>query len=64
VVFSFQIDVEAGPKVKPLCLLPIHFLYLPRGLFFAAVFFLLLVVAGVLTSAISMLENCFVPWFA
>jgi NSS family neurotransmitter:Na+ symporter len=58
-VFSFQIDVEAGPSLTFVSL-PIIFGSLPGGQFFASVFFLLLVVAA-LTSAISMLE-LFVAW--
>ncbi|AEF53420.1 sodium-dependent transporter [Marinomonas posidonica] len=58
-VFSFQIDVEAGPSLTFVSL-PIIFGGLPGGQFFAGVFFTLLVVAA-LTSAISMLE-LFVAW--
>jgi neurotransmitter:Na+ symporter, NSS family len=58
-VFSFQIDVEAGPSLTFVSL-PIIFGNLLGGQFFAGVFFLLLVVAA-LTSAISMLE-LFVAW--
>ncbi|KZN15182.1 sodium-dependent transporter [Marinomonas sp. TW1] len=58
-VFSFQIDVEAGPSLTFVSL-PIIFGGLPGGQFFAGVFFALLVIAA-LTSAISMLE-LFVAW--
>lgn len=58
-VFSFHIDVEAGPSLTFVSL-PIIFGGLPGGQFFAGVFFLLLVVAA-LTSAISMME-LFVAW--
>ncbi|WP_394183349.1 sodium-dependent transporter [Marinomonas posidonica] len=58
-VFSFQIDVEAGPSLTFVSL-PIIFGGLPGGQFFASVFFALLVIAA-LTSAISMLE-LFVAW--
>ncbi|RBO85872.1 sodium-dependent transporter [Marinomonas aquiplantarum] len=58
-VFSFQIDVQAGPSLTFVSL-PIIFGGLPGGQFFASVFFALLVIAA-LTSAISMLE-LFVAW--
>ncbi|NLQ17400.1 sodium-dependent transporter [Marinomonas sp. M1K-6] len=58
-VFSFQIDVQAGPSLTFVSL-PIIFGHLLAGQFFAGVFFLLMVVAA-LTSAISMLE-LFVAW--
>ncbi|WP_111637675.1 sodium-dependent transporter [Marinomonas shanghaiensis] len=58
-VFSFDIDVQAGPSLTFVSL-PIIFGNLLGGQFFAGVFFLLLVVAA-LTSAISMLE-LFVAW--
>jgi NSS family neurotransmitter:Na+ symporter len=58
-VFASQIDVQAGPSLTFVSL-PIIFGSLLGGQFFAAVFFLLLVVAA-LTSAISMLE-LFVAW--
>ncbi|TYL48887.1 sodium-dependent transporter [Marinomonas sp. IMCC 4694] len=58
-VFSFNIDVEAGPSLTFVSL-PIIFGNLLGGQFFAGVFFVLLVVAA-LTSAISMLE-LFVAW--
>ncbi|NVK74260.1 MAG: sodium-dependent transporter, partial [Oceanospirillaceae bacterium] len=58
-VFSFNINVEAGPSLTFVSL-PIIFGSLLGGQFFAGVFFLLLVVAA-LTSAISMLE-LFVAW--
>jgi NSS family neurotransmitter:Na+ symporter len=58
-VFSFDIDVQAGPSLTFVSL-PIIFGNLLGGQFFAGVFFVLLVVAA-LTSAISMLE-LFVAW--
>ncbi|MCW4631847.1 sodium-dependent transporter [Marinomonas rhodophyticola] len=58
-VFSFDIDVQAGSSLTFVSL-PIIFGNLLGGQFFAGVFFLLLVVAA-LTSAISMLE-LFVAW--
>ncbi|MBR7887659.1 sodium-dependent transporter [Marinomonas sp. A79] len=58
-VFSLDIDVQAGPSLTFVSL-PIIFGNLLGGQFFAGVFFALLVVAA-LTSAISMLE-LFVAW--
>ncbi|BFM49775.1 sodium-dependent transporter [Marinomonas sp. THO17] len=58
-VFSFQIDVEAGPSLTFVSL-PIIFGGVPAGQVVAGVFFALLVIAA-LTSAISMLE-LFVAW--
>lgn len=58
-VFSFNIDVESGPRLTFVSL-PIIFGGLPAGQVIGGVFFLLLVIAA-LTSAISMLE-LFVAW--